>query len=406
MRKNAILTPFEFSDAVPAGRRRFWKQILPVTKINYKGQKVDFDKKFHMDLAQSFKGEAFQQVPLVFADGANQHNMDPRNFGGEIIDMQARNDGTWALIEADKKAAKAIQANPKLGVSARIRQGLEKADGRTFGRAVEHVLLTMNPRVTGMGGWEAVDLSDEAAEIEVVDLTAATYKEGKAMATKTATKNKSAKGKGKAPAKSTKGKGEELDLSSLSDEDFQKLIDLAETLVEEGAEEDVDDAELGEVEDPTAPKRKKKSKTKITIEKDSEDSKEDDDSEDPEDEDSTDLSDSDIKTVLGQFSQMRLDLAEDKWSKDREGYAKAGVPPFLLDLAEPILSLPESMVIDLSDDEQIDATDTVRKMLDGVKGFMDLSDEIGHQIDLTDEGDDGDKTSRQAFLDEWDKQYS
>jgi hypothetical protein len=402
MTETIVQTPFDFSEPVRAGRRRFWKQVLPVTSIDYKGQKVDFDPQFHMDLAQSFKDEAFDQVPVVFADSENRHNMDPRNFGGDVLDMQYRGpgkgEGTWALIEADRDAAKAIRKNPKLGVSARIRQMIEKSDGRKFNRAIEHICLTMNPRVTGMEAWQAVDLSAEDADIEVVDLTAANYQEGKPpMGTKTT----------KTPRRTASGK---IDLSALDDEQFQTLLDLAETALapnDEDEDEEVEDedADLGEVENPSTLRktRKKKSKTKITVEKESEDD-EDDDEEEEEDEESTDLTDAEKVTVRSTVStvrQMQIDLAEEKWARERDGLLSDGVPAFLLDLAEPVLSQPEAMTIDLSDDESINATDTIRKMLEGVKGIIDLTGEVGHAFDLSEEASD----STQAFLDEWDKQY-
>ncbi len=401
MSGSVLYTPFDLSDAVKVGRRRFWKQILPVTKINYKGKEVNFDPEFHMDLAQSFRDEAFDQVPVVFADGENRHNMDPRNFGGDVLDMQYRGPdpktgGTWALIEADKDAAKAISKNPKLGVSARIRQALDKADGRSFKRAIEHVCLTMNPRVTGMQPWQAVDLSDEDADIEVVDLTAVNYKEGSDMATKTTAK------------KSTSTDGA-IDLSALSDEEFQELLDLttAEAL-ERGIEDEDLDGEAAE-ERPRRTRRKR-SKTKITVEKDSE-SDDDEDEEEDEDEEvdeaaSADLTDSDkvIKqNEVSQFQQMRIDLAEDKWQTQRGEYLAAGVPAFLLDLAEPVLSLPDPLTIDLADDETLDASETIRKMLDGVKGVVDLTGELGHSLDLT--ADQDQKSEADEFLDAWGKQY-
>lgn len=396
----SLLTPWDFSDAVPAGRKRFWKQVLPVTSIDYNGQKVNFDPQFHMDLAQSFKDKAFDQVPIVFANEGNRHNMDPRNFGGDVLDMEFRGNkpgpegGTWALVEADRTAARAIKRNPKLGVSARIRQLVEKADGRKFDRAIEHICLTMNPRVTGMGPWQAVDLSDGDADLEVVDLTAITYEEGKPMARKTTTK----------PRRTGDGK---IDLSSLTDDEFNRLLDLAEDALddeEDDGDEDGDDQDEVEVPPVAGSKtRRKKSKTKITVEKDSEDDGDEDDEDD--EDDATDLSDTDKvirRNEVSQFQKMRLDLAESRWATERGNFEAAGVPPFLLDLAEPVLSLPDALTIDLADDETLDASDTVRKMLDGVKGIIDLTGEMGHQIDLSDRVEETDSAT--AFLKAWDEQ--
>lgn len=396
MTTTAIHTPLDFAEPTKVGRRRFWKRILPVKEINYKGRKINFDKQYHMDLAEAFRNGAFEQVPLVFADSENRHNMDPRNFGGEIIDLQARQDGTWAFIEADRDAAKVIRKNPKLGVSARILEGVAKSDGRSFKRAVNHVLLTMNPRVSGLGPWQAVDLSDEDADIEVVDLTAETYEEGNPMGTKIGTKPKAT------------GDEREIDLSSLSDEQFQQMLDLADTLLADPeTDEDADEDDgIEEVEEtPKSKVRRKKSKTKITVEKDSEDEGDPEDDEDEDGDESTDLSeravDNDTRNTV---RQMQIDLAEQRWETERGEFERAGVPPFLLDLAEPVLSQPEALTIDLSDDESIDATDTIRKMLNGVKGVLDFSDEIGTAIDLSDVSKEGEDPASK-LLAAWDEQY-
>lgn len=393
MNPDVILTPLDFSATEKAGRRRFWKQILPVTSIDYNGTKIDFDPNFHKDLKLSFAEGAYDQVPLVFADSENRHNMDPRNFGGELLDVQYRGKGkgggTWGLIEADPETAKVLDKNPKLGVSARILQNIRKADGRGFKRAINHVLLTMNPRVSGMEPWQAVDLS-EAADIEVVDLTAAEYtEEGSTHMGTKATKRRAS---------------DKVDLSALSDEDFQSLLDLAveEGIVEDPEGEDDDEGEEEVDEATTRKPKRRKSKTKITVEEDEEHDG-DDDEEDEEDEESTDLSERVIKRgEVSQFQQMRYDLAEEKWGRTRATYEAEGVPSFLLDLAEPLLSQPDAITIDLSEDETLDASATIRKMLDGVKGIIDLSGEIGHQHDI-DLAEADDSTTR--LLDEWDKNY-
>ncbi len=388
----AILTPLDFSQPVKAGRRRFWKQILPVTSIDYDGQKIDFNEEFHKDLELSHREGAYDQVPLVFADAGNRHNMDPRNFGGEVLDVQYRGkeQGTWALIEADRDAERAIKKNPRLGVSARIVQGIQKADGRSFKRAINHVLLTMNPRVSGMEPWQAVDLSNgEDIDIEVVDLTAEHYTEGTEMGKKSI--KRTADGK--------------IDLSALSDDEFQRLLDLAATEVEEDEETDEEEeVDPDEVETPTTTPsaKKKKSKTKITVEKESEG--DDDEEEDEEEISEADLSEAVARTAThATVRSMQIDLAEQRWNQSRSEYLAAGVPPFLLDLAAPVLKQPEAMTIDLSDTEQVDATAIITKMLDGAKGLVDLTDEKGHMVDLSDvqREDDPDK----ALLDAWDEQY-
>lgn len=388
----SLLTPLDFSEAKAVGRRRFWKQILPVSSIDYDGQTIDFDPQFHKDLQLAFKERAFDQIPLVFADSQNQHNMDPRNFGGDMIDLQYRGSkpgqGTWALIEADRSAARVIRRNPKLGVSARIMQGV-KRDGKEFPRAINHVLLTMNPRVTGMSPWQAVDLSEDA-DNEVVDLTAETFKEGTDMG-KTAVATR-----------------RQIDLSKLDDSQFATLIDLATAtgvldredeaeLDEDGnpieADDEADDDEEEVVEPP---RKKKKSKTKITVEKESDESGDDD-----EDDETDDETDDEVVNLSKTVAAMQLESAKGKWANERAEYIRNGVPPYMLDLAEPILSKPQA-VIDLADGG-VDAATAMRNMLDGATGLIDLTGELGHGIDLSEtlEKDDPDA----KFLAAWDEQY-
>lgn len=398
---DTILAPIALSETVQDGRRRFWKQILPVTSIDYDGQKIDFDPDFHTDLSDAFKGGAYDQVPLMFAGEKNEHNMDPRNFGGDIVKVEyrgpAKGQGTWALIEADKTAARVLKRNPKLGVSARIRQGVEKADGRFFKRAINHVLLTMNPRIGGMSPWQAVDLSEDTG-VEVVDLTAQEYKEGNPMGKGTTTR---------------RGSRRQIDLSALSDEEFNRLLDLAQTAVEdpvesdEDVDDDLEDDEVDdEIEDPAETPRRKKSKVKVTktTERDVEDSGHGDDPEDDEFAD-TELSERVIRRdEVSQFGQMRIDLAQRDWNTKRERYLANGVPAYLLDLAEPVLSQPDKVTLDLSEGEDHDVTDTITKMLDGVQHIVDLGDEIGSSLDV--DLSEEEASEADALLKEWNENYS
>lgn len=403
MARSAILTPYALSTPERVGRRRYWKQVLPVTSINYEGKKVDFDPAFHMDLADAFKKGAFDQVPLVFADSANGHNMDPRNFAGDIIDMEyrgpAKNQGTWALIEADKEGDKVIRRNPKLGVSARIKQGIEKADGRFFKRAVNHVLLTMNPRVSGMSPWQTADLSEDA-DIEVVDLTAAEYTEGTTMG-KTATKGRRQQSES------------QIDLSALSDEEFDDLLlDLSTEVKERGLETDEDEGDEDEDTEPRPKRRSSRVKVTKTTERDElvDGDDDDQDGDDGEGGNDADLSDEDAERVMhreevSQFGQMRIDLAKRDWNTKKDAYLRDGVPPFLLDLAEPVLSQPDAFTIDLadSDEDEIDVSVVLTKMLDGVAKIVDLGEEIGSAIDLS--ADESTKADADALLDEWNTTY-
>lgn len=410
----SLLTPFDFSNATKVGRTRFRKQILPLGSIDYKGQKITFDRPFLQELVRNFKARAYDQVPFVLADGENRHNESPENFRGSIADLVLTEDGLDAVLDLSKAGAKLVQDNPKLGVSARILQGISKADGRQFGRVLRHVLATMDPRVTGLRPWQAVDLSS-AEKFEVVDLTSETY-QGR--------NTTMPKGKGlRLGSVDAKSKTATIDLSALTDDEFEAMLDLADDEVieidpktkkpivastvpaegdeevdpdeiddpdadEEGDEElDAEDAVVpgtGETPPATNPSLKKR---KTTVEEEAVDQGEM------------------VASLSNQFAAFQTKQAKDAWRTKKAAYVKAGVPPFLVDLAEPFMESPDSQVIELSNGGgSHDIKETLDKMLQGYTGVVDLTPEMGSSISLSDEiGGKNDPDA--ALLKEWSDTY-
>lgn len=374
----ATLTPFRQREATKVGRRVYRKQILPLGSIDYKGQKITFDEAYLTDLANSFKEGAYDQVPFVLADEENRHNMNPERFRGEVKAFELTADGLDAILEVNEEGAKVLEQNPRLGVSARLVEGLAKADGRKFGRAVQHVLGTMDPRVTGLRPWQAVDLAEDT-DIQVVDLTTETY-EGDVMT---------------APAQPKPVEDQPLDLSTLSAEDLDALL--------EAADEDTPPAD--EPKPDVAPQV-----TDVDPDEVDEDD-EDDDEEEVVVEDNTvdtDLSDdgSGVEKVVDtnvrdDNAQLRIDLANERFKTERGNLVRAGVPPFLIDLAQPLLASPDEVTIDLSNsDTPVNATKVVRDLLEGVKGIVDVKPEVGHLVDLSESDDE-----EAALMKQWDTEY-
>lgn len=405
-----LLTPIDLSDARKVGRRKYRKQILPLGAINYKGKRIVFDRQFHLDLSRAFKANAYDQVPFVLANEKNEHHMDPKLFEGNVTDLVVAEDGLDAVVELTPEGEALIEKNPRLGVSARIVQGLAKSDGRTFKRAIQHVLATMDPRVTGLRPWQAIDLS-EFDNSEVVDLTAETY-EGKVTQMP---KSKVTLGKVDRKAKTAT-----IDLSAFSDDEFTKMIvdltggeeveidpktgkpvvvDPNEEVDPDAVDPEVDpEAEDGEDEvDPVQPTTEQHSavtqrplKRKTTVEE------------------STVVNDPlepVVANLSNEFASFKRGAAKADWDHRRKSLEDQGVPPFILDLAEPVLSIPTEMVIDLSEagGTRLDPKDIISKMLDGYVGAIDLSPEMGHAIELSDLQAKEDPD--QAFLDAWAEQY-
>ncbi|HMG62556.1 MAG TPA: hypothetical protein VK599_06370, partial [Streptosporangiaceae bacterium] len=170
---SALLTPFydPDSEAVDLGNRVWRRQILPVGDVNYKGRVLRFTKSYLQKLAQSFRDGAYAQVPFQLADAQNTHTNDPERTRGEITGMEVRDDGLWATAELSERGDALLRENPKLGVSARIVEDYERADGKFFPVAVQHVLGTLDPRISWMGGaWEAIEAASPVPE-KVLDLS-------------------------------------------------------------------------------------------------------------------------------------------------------------------------------------------------------------------------------------------
>lgn len=166
-----ILTPFTRTASVELSggvRPRYRKQIMKLQKIKYRdkfGERiVDFNRPYLESLVQAYQARAYDQVPFQLADGANGHNNDPERTRGDLVGVELTKDGIDGIFEPTPDGELLIKKNPKLGVSCRIIENLEHADGRTYPRAIQHVLGTVNPQLTGMRPWERVDLSHEGIE--------------------------------------------------------------------------------------------------------------------------------------------------------------------------------------------------------------------------------------------------
>lgn len=397
-----VFTPYDLSEAVKTGKRVWRKQILPIGQINYEGQTLDFDKAFLTDLANAFSEGAYDQVPFVFADPANAHNEDPDRFRGELTSVDLADDGLYGVFKVTKEGEKVLKDNPRLGVSARIRQGLEKADGRKFPRAIRHVLATMDPKVTGMRPWQAVDLSNAEDEDDdkVVDLTAQTY--GGTDVAKSATKDKPNKDE------TTITVGDKIiDLSTMSDDDFTKFLDFTSGIMdaEVVAEDEVDeDEDKGPKEGDEAVVEFNGEKITVVFSEGTWVTKppKPEVKPDPDTDLAEHVVDSETRDTV---KQMQIDLANERYATRRKELLREGVPAFLIDLAEPLLNTPGPAVIDLAgSDKGVNATQIVGDMLDGLKGMIDIHPESGHQIDLSDVADDKkDDDPDAALLAAWDE---
>ncbi len=338
----ALHTPFRAEDGQRVGPNLYRKQVLPVGTIDYRGQQLDFTKERNDEIARNFAEGAFDQVPFTLVNESNEHTDDPERFRGEVKALDSEADGLYATVELTDDGAKIVSDNPKLGLSARIRPDFEKA-GKKLGTVIQHVAGTLDPRGKGMKPWEAVELSDNSPE--VVDLTDGEYSETV--------------------------KGEENKGDGLTDEERTKLRELLERVKsngEGGEEANLSDDDAQRILDGLLSDSKTEPQT---VELSEEQRK------------VIDLAEQKAKDAERRVGEVEQRLATERWERQRDELVKAGVPPAVVNLAEPVLKR-NAAVIDLSDNEKLDAQEVVRKVLDEFKGTIDFA-EVGGSSPTSDE---------------------
>lgn len=378
MAKNRIVaTPAVHDLAKLGGNKTFWKQVLPQSSINYttgsgKRSSITFDEKYLSTLVKAFNEKALDQVPFLLADADNRHTMDPERFRGKVSEMRLaepnEKPGLYAKIEfSSKEAARAVLDNPDLGVSCRIREGLNTSDGRQYGAGVIHVLGTMDPQVVGMDSWKPIELSQRLGA-KMLDLSNSEYTEEISLAKKGWQE--------KLLAADTE---EEIDaiMADVSEEEIGAF--LAEFAPEYLGDLDEEDEEAEEADD------------------EDEDEDDDESAEDGSDVDA-EVDDKELEPALSaqakkdiqlataraEAAEIRLAKIEQKaadaeWETFKSAMLDAGAPPVVLNLAEPVLHRATDMVLDLANsDEDINLSEIVRALVEHTAGVLDLSEEQGH----------------------------
>lgn len=369
----SIITPSlagQYDLSVKDGRLAFWKQVLPEKLIHYtdkagKRQTLNFTEQYLTDLANN---KAKDKVDFMLAGQDNSHTMDPERWRGEVAEWQIKDgqanpdhNGLYArIVFPNQDAARAVLANPDLGVSARIREDIQRSDGSTVPRGIVHVLGTLDPQVSGMSGWTAADLSTESDNL--LDLTAETYENGSTMTDET---------KGVLTKPVVEYTNEEID--AFDDETLDAFLEAVgvdvNAILDEDEDELVEEDEIKESE--------------MALSKQAQ---------------------HDIDLARSDARAARTELAQARWDRTKDAYLNAGVPVDLIDLAEPIFNRPAEFIVDLSSDGgegTVNVNEIVSKLLDAQKGTIDLSAEAGHGGTFkSGDGEDPDK----PLLDLWDAQ--
>lgn len=374
----ALLTPWTRGQAVELGNQRWEKRVLPVGSIDYMGRTLNFTPEYLAGLEQAFRSGAYDYVPFQLADHDNRHTNAVERFGGTIIDMRAKPDGLYVVLDPTPSGEKVLKENPYLGVSARIVEQYSRADGQFYPAAVQHVLGTHDPRITGLGPWQAIEASNTPQL--VIDLTGASFT------------------------------GEEVPMPDLNDRQQANLSKLL----------NMDPAALDRlVSGQPAPQAQTDDQLSDQELADLIDAMDDEDLAALESEFYAETGAGTQATGLSYEAQMAIDLANaraeeterqlgvfqgeldrQRFEAEKRQLADLGVPPYITELARPLLQ-GTGHTVDLANGSRVDAGSVMRKVLGEyakMAGMLDLGVELGSPMDEPDGAAGGAATSQRDEL--------
>jgi hypothetical protein len=394
----AVLTPLVESEAIDLGNHYWRKQVLRHGDFAYKAQGVDrtlkFTPEYTQALARAYREKAYDAVPFQFAGPDNAHTNAIEATRGEIVGFDATPEGLDAIFALEPEAEKVISRHPKLPVSVRIIENLERADKKAWPAAVQHVLATWDPRVTAMKPWERVELSNDGVDsvLDLTDSTAvappgpdtegATMPEIKDQLTEDeVTALRALLTKATPPAPKTDADGWTMP----SDEELQRIADalLAE-------EEATPEAAAAVTTPAPAPAAAAETAEPALVAASNEPSPE-------------------AIEMAARMDRLEKDNTRLRIEADQKAYLdlrrtladESGIPPAVTDLAKPLLVGSHS--VELSNGSKVDAGEIVRKVLTSIGEHVKLLDLSGPTV--FDAGQEESERQKAAGNTEWAKQY-
>lgn len=384
-----LLTPTTRAKASKVGGRTYRKQILKRGSLNYRQpdgttRRLTFDDAMFADLSKAFHERAYDSAKVFAAGADNGHTVDVDRIRGTVVDLVPSEDGSGldAVVTLSEDGARLVDEHPDLGVSARIREGLERGDGRSWPRALHHVLLTTDPRVTGLSPWKSVDLSTTTDDGPVVDLSDSELTEPQGVSMpdlSDADIERIVAGlagrlgglqQGTEGAESATETSEEapapIDWSDFFDDGVSES-DVADFFAQMDEEDGGGDGEEGYADADLVGAGVGGEGAQTDLSNPSSDY--------------IDLA-AQNAALTEQMAHMHEQMATQHWEAERNTLLHQGVPPAMLDLAAPVLSASAAgHSIDLSNgSETVDVAGVVRGLLRHHIGFVDLSAEQGHAV--------------------------
>jgi hypothetical protein len=131
-------------------------------------------------IVQNFKKNPVDYVPFLFTDKEDKHTMtaNPNTYGGKVVELSlddpenpTRLYGEFDLTEDTEKV---VNHNPQYGVSVTAHPNyIDSPRGEYYGPTLLNVAATHYPKMTKMGQWEKVSVmaSSEPHDYQVINLS-------------------------------------------------------------------------------------------------------------------------------------------------------------------------------------------------------------------------------------------
>ncbi len=170
-----VVTPFSWgSRAIELGNGMWRKRLLPVGTVQYQGRDLRFTPAYLQSLVDAFRDKAYDFCPIQIADSSNKHTNSPEATRGKILDLDLADDGLWITAQISPDGERVLSQYPEMGISARIVENYDRSDGRHYDAALQHALITLDPRVPQLGPWSPVDMAGDGGQV-LIDLSGSSW---------------------------------------------------------------------------------------------------------------------------------------------------------------------------------------------------------------------------------------
>lgn len=359
-----LLTPVNTrkGEITDLARKRYRKNILPLTKIRWKGKEKQFDLSYMQRVKEAFDNGAFPYVPVKLAPGDNSHTNDVLRTGGRVVGLSvSEEEGLVADLELNDDGLKAVQdSDGHVPVSAKILEQLVRDDGdfAEFDAALAHVLVVDDPYVRGMTPWkelDAVALSENRAEsiTEIIDLSAEHIGDvEEKMADKNQTVTLSVTPDQAARLIELANEDKELENLGLQAEDFEDETE------DEGVQQPVTDAEGKPVPPGPAADTGGVQLSRQQTE-------------------TLELARAEAAAANARSLELSRQLLEAGIDREVAEFGRQGLAPAILELARPLLA--QTDVIELSRDGKVEKTSPAEVMRNVLAEVIELA-KTGHDV--------------------------